>query len=449
MKKVFIISLGCPKNSVDSEHLAGLLARNGLCLVKDPDEAELALVNTCGFLQAAVEEGIQVILDLERRKASGQLKEIAVVGCMLNRYGDALKAEFPTVDYWARSEDWGTLLRQLGRDSAEEAGCCRHILTATPWTRYLKISEGCNSHCAYCAIPGIRGRLRSQPVQKIVEEACRLTEEGARELCLVGQELSIYGEDLFGKPSLPLLLDELEKNLPEQVWLRLFYLHPSLVDHAFLEQVAASRRIVPWLDIPIQHIDDAILRRMNRPPVEQHIRDLFAYGRRLNPDFAFRTTLMVGFPGETRAQFDKLLDFVEETGFDRLGAFTYSAEEGTPAASFPDQIPEEEKIERYNELMELQNRMSASRQSQFVGRRLDVLIERAEEQEDGSVDFIGRSYRDAPEIDGEVIVETMEDLPLGTMISVDVTDSTDYDLIGQPASRGAALDQEREKGESR
>ena len=294
MKRLHIVSLGCPKNAADSERLGGVLEAAGFRLVRSPDEAEIVVVNTCGFLQAAVEEGISVILELEKLKQSGAVKKLAVVGCMLNRYGDELKAEFPTVDYWAKSEDWGELLRQMGSAEPQSRGCLRAELSGTPWTRYLKISEGCNSRCSYCAIPGIRGTLRSRTVAEIVEEAHKLVSEGAKELCLVGQELSIYGQDLFGRPSLPMLLDELEKELPKGLWLRLFYLHPSLVDAAFLERVANSPLILPWLDIPIQHIDDGILRAMRRPPVEKHIRELFKTGRALNPDFACRTTLMVG-----------------------------------------------------------------------------------------------------------------------------------------------------------
>ncbi len=428
MKRLHIVSLGCPKNAADSERLGGVLEAAGFRLVRSPDEAEIVVVNTCGFLQAAVEEGISVILELEKLKQSGAVKKLAVVGCMLNRYGDELKAEFPTVDYWAKSEDWGELLRQMGSAEPQSRGCLRAELSGTPWTRYLKISEGCNSQCSYCAIPGIRGSLRSRPVAEIVEEAHKLVSEGAKELCLVGQELSIYGQDLFGRPSLPMLLDELEKELPKGLWLRLFYLHPSLVDAAFLERVANSPLILPWLDIPIQHIDDDILRAMRRPPVEKHIRELFKTGRALNPDFAFRTTLMVGFPGETRAQFDKLLDFVEEIGFDRLGAFPYSPEDGTPAATFPDQIPEEEKTARYNELMELQQEVSLSRQARFVGKTLDVLIDAVDEE---TGERIGRSYRDAPEIDGEVAVSGAESALPGDMIRVRITGSSEYDLSGE------------------
>lgn len=428
MKDLHIVSLGCPKNAADSERLGGVMEAAGFRLMRRAEDAEVVIVNTCGFLQAAVEEGIQVIVELERLKKRGVIKKIAVVGCMLNRYGDDLKAEFPTVDYWARSEEWGALLREMGRDEPKTGGCLRSDLSGTPWTRWLKISEGCNSRCSYCAIPGIRGRLRSRPVAEIVSEAHALVAAGAKELCLVGQELSSYGEDLFGRPSLPLLLDELEKELPRGLWLRLFYLHPSLVDEKFLERVCASKLILPWLDIPIQHVDDKVLAAMRRPPVEKHIRALFRAGRAMNPDFAFRTTLMVGFPGETRAQFEKLLDFVEETGFDRLGAFTYSREDGTPAASFPNQIPEDEKTARYNELMELQQEISLVRQARFVGRTLDVLID-APGEEPGVM--AGRCYRDAPEIDGTVIVSGARGVKPGSLVRVKITGSSEYDLSGE------------------
>ncbi len=425
MRTVHVFTLGCPKNSVDSEHLAGLMASAGLRLIDQAEGADLALVNTCGFIQAAVEEGIQAILSLEKMKQQGRVKAIAVVGCMVNRYGQDLKDEFPSVDYWARSEEWKPLLADLG---CVVLGDGRHILTRTPWTRYLKISEGCNCCCSYCAIPGIRGRLKSLPVKALVQEALSLVQEGAKEICLVGQELNDYGADLYGKPSLPLLLDALEKELPRDLWLRLFYLHPSHVDRAFLERIARSPIIVPWIDVPIQHVDDQILRRMYRPPVERHIWELFRTAREINPDFAFRTTLMVGFPGESRQQFEKLLDFVEEIRFDRMGAFTYSPEEGTAAAKFPDQICQEEKELRYNELMALQQKISRSRQAEFEGRELDVLIEEVDSA-DGT--RWGRSFRDAPEIDGLVAVSGAEGVLPGERIRVKIEDSSEYDLYGE------------------
>ncbi|EEX49049.1 MULTISPECIES: 30S ribosomal protein S12 methylthiotransferase RimO [Jonquetella] len=424
MKTAHIVTLGCPKNEADSERLAGIMARAGFSLTDKSEGVDLILLNTCGFIQPAVEEGISTMLDMETMKARGDVKALAVVGCMVNRYGDDLKKEFPTVDYWARSEQWQELIESMG---ATYLGDGRHILTRTPWTRYLKISEGCNCQCSYCAIPGIRGRLCSRPIDELVQEAGRLVSEGAKELCLVGQELTEYGADLYKKRSLPKLLTELEKTLPQSVWLRLFYLHPSHLDTALLEQIASSKQIVPWLDVPIQHIDNQVLERMARPPVETKIRSLFKIAREINPDFAFRTTLMVGFPGETRRQFDRLLDFVEDIQFDRLGAFTYSPEDGTKAASFPDQIPEDEKGRRYDELMSLQQSISRRRQALFVGRRLDVLVE--EVDQDGT--RWGRSYRDAPEIDGAVALSGSASQP-GDIVSALIDDSSEYDLFGRP-----------------
>ncbi|MEA3283799.1 MAG: 30S ribosomal protein S12 methylthiotransferase RimO [Synergistota bacterium] len=425
MKKIHILTLGCPKNSVDSEVLAGRFDPEDWTLVDRVEECDIALVNTCGFIQPAVEESIDVILDLEEMKAQGTLEKICVVGCLVNRYGEDLKKEFPSVDLWAEAEDWDSLARALGIDSPRRG---RRILTESPWTRYLKVGEGCDTRCSFCTIPSIRGPLRSRDPKDIVAEAVKLAEEGAKELCLVGQDLTVYGSDLSKRGSLSGLLDAMEADLPGDIWLRLFYLHPSRVDEVFLERVLNSSRILPWLDIPIQHVDADVLRRMNRPPVEEHIRKLFKAGRRMFPDFAFRTTIMVGFPGETEKAFQSLLDFVEDVAFDRLGAFTFCPEEGTPAASMPDQIPQEEKDRRYAELMELQQSISLTRQRGFVGKEMDVLIEEVDE-EDGI--RWGRSFRDAPEIDGLVSISGAKDDVPGDMVRVSITDASEYDLFGE------------------
>lgn len=425
MKRVFFITLGCPKNSVDSEVLAGCFNPSRWEIVDDLQKADLAVVNTCGFIQPAVEESIGVILDLENLKEKGSLESIAVVGCMVNRYGEDLKREFPTVDYWAKAERWDELSDLFGSPTT---GSKRRLLSGTPWTRYLKVGEGCDTKCSFCTIPSIRGSLKSRDPLVLIDEALSMLDDGAREICLVGQDLTVYGSDLFGKPSLSVLLDRLEESLPGDVWLRLFYLHPSRVDEGFLERVADSPIILPWLDIPIQHVDDGILRRMNRPPVESHIRNLFRRGREINPDFAFRTTIMVGFPGETDDNFSSLLDFVEEVKFDRLGAFTFFAEDGTKAASLPDQIPQEIKDHRYAQLMELQQEISLSRQKSFIGRELDVLIEDVD-MEDGL--RWGRSFRDAPEIDGVVAVSGAEGHGPGERLRVKISDGSEYDLFGE------------------
>lgn len=425
MNNLHIITLGCPKNSVDSEFLAGWLDQSRWLLVQDVQQADVVIVNTCGFIQPAVEEGIDVILDLERMKEQGAIRAIAVVGCMVNRYGDDLKREFPSVDYWAEAEDWADLARAMGLGSGFKG---RKLLSPSSWTRYLKVGEGCNTRCSFCTIPSIRGPLRSKDSDGLVREAVAMVEEGAKELCLVGQDLTVYGLDLYGRPSLEMLLDRLEGEIPEDVWIRLFYLHPSRVEERLVRRVLESPRIVPWLDVPVQHVDDDILRAMNRHPVEAHIRELFRKARDLYPDFAFRTTLMVGFPGETEEKFQSLLDFVEDVRFDRMGAFTYCAEEGTPAASMDGQVPQEVKDARYAELMELQQSISLDRQRSFVGKDIQVLIEDVD-QEDGM--RWGRSFRDAPEIDGLVAVSGADGVSPGEMIKVRVSDGSEYDLFGE------------------
>lgn len=428
MKKVFFITLGCPKNSVDSEFLAGRFDPTLWEVVDDVKDADLALVNTCGFIQPAVEESIGVILDLERLKKKGSLKSIAVVGCMVNRYGEGLKNEFPTVDYWARSDESGDLAEIFGPSGKE-----RRILSETPWTRYLKISEGCDSRCSFCTIPSIRGPLRSVDPSEILRQALDMAEEGAKELCLVGQDLTAYGRDLFGKNSLPMLLEKLSDNLPQDMWLRLFYLYPSGIDQEFMEMVSQREMILPYLDMPIQHVDEKILISMNRPPVLDHVRDILKKGRSLNPDFAFRTTLMVGFPGETEEAFQELLDFVEEARFDRLGAFTFYPEDGTKAAVLPDQVSQETKDRRYNDLMELQQGISLSRQLGFIGKTLKVLVEEVDE-EDGT--RWGRSFRDGPEVDGVVGISGASGVKPGEFVQVLIKDATEYDLFGEIVPKG-------------
>ena len=321
--KIYCLTLGCAKNRVDSECLAGALAAAGHELVPSAEDAECALVNTCGFIRPAVEESIAAILDLEELKKDKKLQKIGVVGCLVNRYGEDLPSEVPLVDFWARTEDWKFVLEQLKTpgDDARRRGT---LPLSSKYSRYLKISEGCGNCCTYCAIPGIRGPLRSLPVEVIVKEAAQLAEEGARELCVVGQDLTVYGTDTDGRPRLIELLDALESSLPHDLWIRLLYLHPSRVDRALLERVAAGRQVLPYLDIPVQHGDPEILAAMNRGIAPETLRGIFRTAREINPDFALRTTCMVGFPGEKKRHFDNLKNFVSEVRFDRMGAFTFS-----------------------------------------------------------------------------------------------------------------------------
>lgn len=426
--KIYCLTLGCAKNRVDSECLAGALAAAGHELVPSAEDAECALVNTCGFIRPAVEESIAAILDLEELKKDKKLQKIGVVGCLVNRYGEDLPSEVPLVDFWARTEDWKFVLEQLKTpgDDARRRGT---LPLSSKYSRYLKISEGCGNCCTYCAIPGIRGPLRSLPVEVIVKEAAQLAEEGARELCVVGQDLTVYGTDTDGRPRLIELLDALESSLPHDLWIRLLYLHPSRVDRALLERVAAGRQVLPYLDIPVQHGDPEILAAMNRGIAPETLRGIFRTAREINPDFALRTTCMVGFPGEKKRHFDNLKNFVSEVRFDRMGAFTFFPEEGTVAAALEEQVPERTKNRRLGELMRLQEEISFERQRCFIGRELKVLVEKIE-REEGYAE--GRSFREAPEVDGVIEIRNVrEDLKEGDIITLRVAEAMPHDMTGE------------------
>ncbi|EXG78743.1 30S ribosomal protein S12 methylthiotransferase RimO [Cloacibacillus evryensis] len=426
--KIYCLTLGCAKNRVDSECLAGALAAAGHELVPSAEDAECALVNTCGFIRPAVEESIAAILDLEELKKDKKLQKIGVVGCLVNRYGEDLPSEVPLVDFWARTEDWKFVLEQLKTpgDDARRRGT---LPLSSKYSRYLKISEGCGNCCTYCAIPGIRGPLRSLPVEVIVKEAAQLAEEGARELCVVGQDLTVYGTDTDGRPRLIELLDALESSLPHDLWIRLLYLHPSRVDRALLERVAAGRQVLPYLDIPVQHGDPEILAAMNRGIAPETLRGIFRTAREINPDFALRTTCMVGFPGEKKRHFDNLKNFVSEVRFDRMGAFTFFPEEGTVAAALEEQVPERTKNRRLGELMRLQEEISFGRQRCFIGRELKVLVEKIE-REEGYAE--GRSFREAPEVDGVIEIRNIrEDLKEGDIITLRVAEAMPHDMTGE------------------
>ena len=426
--KLYCLTLGCAKNRVDSECLAGALAAAGHELVPSAEDAECALVNTCGFIRPAVEESIAAILDLEELKKDKKLQKIGVVGCLVNRYGEDLPSEVPLVDFWARTEDWKFVLEQLKTpgDDARRRGT---LPLSSKYSRYLKISEGCGNCYTYCAIPGIRGPLRSLPVEVIVKEAAQLAEEGARELCVVGQDLTVYGTDTDGRPRLIELLDALESSLPHDLWIRLLYLHPSRVDRALLERVAAGRQVLPYLDIPVQHGDPEILAAMNRGIATETLRGIFRTAREINPDFALRTTCMVGFPGEKKRHFDNLKNFVSEVRFDRMGAFTFFPEEGTVAAALEGQVPERTKNRRLGELMRLQEEISFGRQRCFIGRELKVLVEKIE-REEGYAE--GRSFREAPEVDGVIEIRNIrEDLKEGDIITLRVAEAMPHDMTGE------------------
>lgn len=426
--KIYLLTLGCAKNRVDSECLAGALKAAGHELVPTVEDAQCAIVNTCGFIRPAVEESIEAILDLEELRQKGALEKIGVVGCLVNRYGEGLTSEIPAVDFWAESENWESVLKSLATPLGEARR--RGALPSTQkHTRYLKISEGCGNHCAYCAIPSIRGPLRSLPADVVVREAQQLVEDGARELCVVGQDLTVYGTDNGSGKGLIELLDALESSLPHDIWIRLLYLHPTRVTTKLLERVAAGRQIIPYLDIPVQHGDPEILSLMNREIKPGALRSIFRTAREINPDFTLRTTCMVGFPGEKKKHFDNLMNFVKEVRFDRMGAFAFSAEEGTPAANMPGQVSEATKKKRLDALMRAQEEISFARQQTFAGRELTVLVDRVVPEE-GFAE--GRSYREAPEVDGLIEIRNIrKDIKAGDMIDVKITEVMPHDMAGE------------------
>ncbi len=436
---IFLMSMGCAKNTVDSERLSGRIVSAGHAIVDNPDDAEVGIINTCGFIQDAVKENIDAILDLEELKQTGKLKHIIITGCLVNRYEAELKKELPTVDLFTRAETWDDIINFLNshdNSKLKKFNCERFMLAeSTPWSRYLKVGEGCDTFCSYCAIPLIRGRLRSTPVEVLVKEALKLCGEGAKEICLVGQDLTAYGRDLYGEPALKNLINLLDKELPENTWLRLLYMHPDRMTEDLVDFLMSRDKVLRYLDVPVQHIDDEILSRMNRKTTGVHIKKIFKYIRSADPLFTLRTTIMTGFPGETEGQFNKVLDFLAEAELDRVGAFIYSPEEGTPAAKFPDKIAKEIAENRYQRIMELQAEISQERGELFIDKNLDVLIEEINtDDETGEFEIWGRSYRDAPEVDGQVCVTGRLDeinLKLGDKIAVKINDCIEHDLFGE------------------
>lgn len=424
--RIYFLSMGCAKNTADSEHLTAQLEALGHEITDTPQDSEIAIINTCGFIQDAVKENIDAILDLEKLKEDGIIKKIIVAGCLVNRYEKELRAELSnSVDLFARSEEWEQIISFLGGTYNSNCQLVSHAIDNHFWARYLKISEGCNTLCSYCAIPNIRGRLRSVPLKQLVSEALMLCAAGAKELCLVGQDLTVYGQD--SGSSLHELISTLNSELPAGVWLRLLYLHPNRVNETLIDFLMTQQHVLHYLDIPIQHADYEILSRMNRPCPDEHMRRIFSYIRELDSLFTLRTTIMTGFPGETSKSFGKVLDFISDIEFDRLGAFVYSPEDGTEAAKFPDRVSRKTAEERCNKLMQLQSEISEQRNELFLNRELDVLIE---EIDDEAKETWGRSYRDAPEVDGLVCLPA-ENLKLGDITRAKIYDCNEYDLFGE------------------
>ena len=416
--KLYLESLGCDKNRVDSEKLLSELLEKyeGSEVTLDPSEADIAIVNTCSFIGPAKEESINTILDLAEYKKSGRLKKLIVAGCLVERYKDEIRKELPEIDEIASVKDY---VRRLDSQM-------KRVESGERYTRYLKIAEGCDKYCSYCIIPRLRGHFRSIPMDMVLEEARELVEDGAKELILVAQETTLYGTDLYGKKSLHLLLHALSE-IEGLVWIRVLYCYPEEIELPLMEELRDNPKVCHYLDLPIQHSSDRILKAMNRKTRREELKEKIALLRREIPDICLRTTLITGFPGETEEDFQDVLSFITEERFDRLGVFPYSQEEGTPAASMENQIPESVKNKRLSRIMELQQEIAFQKAEEQRGRILKALITGYDEEE-GRV--ILRSYMDSPEIDSFIFVKGPERVS-GEFVQVKVVDTEGYDLIGE------------------
>ena len=428
MKKINIITLGCSKNTVDSEHLAAQLTAMDYKVVFDSDrtDADVVVINTCGFIGDAKQESIDTILRAAQLKSEGKIEELFVVGCLSQRYADELRPELPEVDDFFGVNDWAGIVERLGAKYRKENETKRELSTPSHYA-YLKISEGCNWMCGYCAIPLIRGRHKSVPMEDLIAEAERLAENGVRELMVIAQDTTYYGVDIYGERKLAELLERLCR-IEKIEWIRLHYAYPTDFPDEVIEVMAREKKICKYLDIPFQHISDNQLAAMKRRHTKQQALDLIKKLRAAIPDIALRTTLLVGYPTESEADFSELVEFVRETKFDRLGVFAYSEEEGTYSATrLSDDVSEQTKQERVDAIMRLQERISLENNAKRIGQKMRVIIDRKE----GDF-YIGRSEYDSPEVDQEIIVESFgKRLYRGRFYDVAVTDAEDYDLYAE------------------
>lgn len=440
--KLFCVSLGCDKNLVDTEKMLGLLNSEGYAFTDDEGEADAILINTCCFIGDAKEESVNTILEMARLKEEGRCRALVVAGCLAQRYKEEILEEIPEVDgilgTTSCDEIVNVLNGILGREKAAPVSCFHdlaepptggenRVVTTGGYYAHLKIAEGCDKRCTYCIIPYLRGSFRSVPMEQLVQEAGQLAEQGVKELILVAQETTLYGKDLYGGKTLPKLLHELAK-VPGIQWIRLQYCYPEEITDELIDAIAAEPKVCNYLDIPIQHASDNVLKRMGRRTDQAELRAIIGKLREKIPDICLRTTLISGFPGETQEDFEELYRFVNEMEFDRLGVFPYSQEEDTPAATMEDQVPQEVKEFRRDELMELQQAIAFDKAEDMVGRILTVMIEGKVADEET---YVARTYRDAPNVDGYLFVNTSANLMTGDFVKVLVTDSNEYDLIGE------------------
>ena len=432
--KVLLISLGCDKNLVDSEVMLGLLNKAGHQLTNDETEADVVVVNTCAFISDAKEESINTIIEMGELKKTGKLKKLIVAGCLSQRYKDEIMKELPEIDVIIGATNYDKIVEAIGTDEESIVDdinytprpIAERIVTTNASMAYFKIAEGCNKLCTYCIIPHIRGRYRSVPMDSLIASAEKLASDGIKELVLVAQETTLYGVDLYGEKKLPELLTKLSE-IEGIEWIRLLYCYPEEITDELIEVMATNPKICHYVDIPIQHSENAILKRMGRRTSREDIVELVGRLRTAMPDIAIRTTLISGFPGETQELHDGMVDFVDECEFDRLGVFTYSPEEGTPAAEYEDQVDGELAVKWRDEIMELQQEISYEKNQQMIGSTQKVLIEGYLVDDDV---YVGRTYRDAPGVDGIVFVSAPYELISGSFVDVKITEANEYDLTG-------------------
>jgi ribosomal protein S12 methylthiotransferase len=440
MKKIGIVSLGCPKNAVDTEYLLGDLVQTGYEITPDQEEAEVLVVNTCGFIESAKRESVDAILAMARLKTAGKCRKLIVTGCLSERYSEELLKEIPEIDHLLGVNEYPRLKTLLNGDASAHGTQARNqmqgpaeyyepyanrILTTPFYSAYLKIAEGCSNKCSFCIIPKMRGNIRSQPLESLLTEAHQLADRGVVELNLISQDTTMYGFDLGMKDGLIRLLESLTQ-IRGIAWIRLFYCYPTFINSDLIEFIAQEKKVVPYIDVPLQHTHDEILARMKRQEREYKVRAMLEEIRAKIPGVALRTTFITGFPGETEAHFRHMMDFVQEIEFDHVGAFTYSHEEGTTAYDYADDVPAKVKEERQAELMSVQKEISLRRNRSRVGEVHPVLVEGPDVEESYLV--TGRLPTQAPEIDGQVIIEA-SDVEPGQIVPMRITSATDYDVV--------------------
>ncbi len=431
---VGFISLGCTKNLIDTEMAIGLFKNNNYKIVNNVKEAEIIVINTCGFIESAKEEAINTILEMAEYKTKGSCKYLVVMGCLVQRYKKELQKALPEVDLFLSIDEYKnfweeieTLIENKKENNDDQMEYLDRVITTGKTTTYLKIAEGCSNRCTYCAIPNIRGPYISRPFEEIIEEAKKLAKDGYNEIIVIAQDTTKYGIDLYGKSRFAELLAELAK-IKEFKWIRFLYAYPETITDELIEVVKNNENICKYFDIPIQHISDKVLKRMNRKTTGKDIENLIEKIKKEIPDAILRTSLIVGFPGETEEDFQALENFVSKAKFDKLGVFTYSKEEGTPAARLPEQIHYKTKQKRYNKIMEIAQKASKENLQKTLGKTYEVLIE---SKTFDNKYYIGRTYMDIPNEDGVVFVKNTKPISEGTWVKCEITDIKDYDLIGK------------------